>query len=220
MGNETEDSYEMFNLQGTPGKPFLVTVELNNCAIEMEIDTGASLSIISEEIYNSLWATESRPKLQPTTVKLHTYTKESITVLWSITIEVCYKGQSKALPLLVVAGDPVYYLMELKLDWQELYQINQSEMTLKTILDKHKSVFNDKLGEAVGITAKLHASSNTKPYFCRCDGINAMGLIRLTHANAFGIYVTLAKPTIRDTIDCGFSSPFPPSYRRSCPSFF
>ena len=61
----------------------------------MEIDTGASLSIISEETYNSLWVTGSRPKLQPTTVNLHIYTKESITALGSITIDVCYKASRK-----------------------------------------------------------------------------------------------------------------------------
>ena len=35
------------------------------------------------------------------------------------------------------------------------------------IIGKHKAVFKDELGEAVGITAKLHVSSNTKPYFYR-----------------------------------------------------
>ena len=28
-------------------------------------------------------------------------------------------------------------------------------------------MFKDELGEAVGITAELHVSTNTKPYFCR-----------------------------------------------------
>lgn len=59
------------------------------------------------------------------------------------------------------------WLTDLKLDWQELYQINQADVTLQTILDKHKSVFNEELGEAKGITAKLHVSPNTQPYFCR-----------------------------------------------------
>ena len=74
--------------------------------------------------------------------------------------------------LLVVAGmGPSLlgrnWLTDLKLDWQELYQINQADVTLQTILDKHKSVFNEELGEAKGITAKLHVSPNTQPYFCR-----------------------------------------------------
>lgn len=33
VSNESDESYEMFNVQETPGKPFLVTVQLNNCAM-------------------------------------------------------------------------------------------------------------------------------------------------------------------------------------------
>ena len=61
MSEDTADSYDMFNLQGTQGKPFIVPVQLNGCTLEMEIDTGASLSIISRDFqpklnfWNSLW---------------------------------------------------------------------------------------------------------------------------------------------------------------------
>ena len=126
----------MFNIRGTQGQPYRVTVQLNNRNLEMEIDTGVSLSIISDKTYQSLWTSQPKPDLQPTTVKLHIYTQESITVLGSITVDVAYKGQSKTLSLLVVAGqDPSLlgrnWLKELQLDWQELYQINQSEDTLQ-----------------------------------------------------------------------------------------
>ena len=172
IGSDTSDSYEMFNIRGTQGQPYRVTVQLNNCNLEMEIDTGASLSIISDETYQSFWTSQPKPELQPTTVKLHTYTQESITVLGSITVDVAYKGQSKTLSLLVVAGQGPSllgrnWLKELQLDWQELYQINQSKDALQALLQKHKTVFKEELGEAVGITAKLHVSTNIKPYFCR-----------------------------------------------------
>lgn len=42
MENNTPDStncYEMFNLSGTQGRPYSVTVELKDCNLEMEIDT-------------------------------------------------------------------------------------------------------------------------------------------------------------------------------------
>ena len=174
IDSDTSDSYEMFNIRGTQGQPYRVTVQLNNCNLEMEIDTGASLSIISDETYQSFWTSQPKPELQPTTVKLHTYTQDSITVLASITVDVAYKGQSKTLSLLVVAGQGPSllgrnWLKELQLDWQELYQINQSEDTLQALLQKHKTVFKEELGEAVGITAKLHVSTNIKPYFAGPD---------------------------------------------------
>ena len=102
-------------------------------------------------------------------MKLHTYTKEPIKVLELITVHVCYKEQRKSMPLLVVAGHGPSllgrdWLGQLKLDWQELYQVNQPEHSLQAILDKHKALFKDEIGEAVGITAKLHVSTNTKSY--------------------------------------------------------
>ena len=171
--SDMSDSYEMFNLSGTQGKPYFVNVQLNNCDLEMEVDTGASLSIMSEQTYHSfLMANPVMLGIAADHSEAHTYTKEPIKVLGIITVHVCYKEQKKSMPLLVVTGHGPSllgrdWLAQLKLDWQELYQVNQSEHTLQTILDKHKAVFKDDLGKVVEITAKLHVSTNTKPYFCR-----------------------------------------------------
>ena len=107
-------------------KPLTVTVKANNCDLEMEVDSGASLSIIREVTYQSLWAAESKPPLKPTDVKLHTYAKETLQVLGSTEMEVTYTEQSKCLPLLVVGCNRPSllgknWLAELKLEW--LYSI-------------------------------------------------------------------------------------------------
>ena len=133
--------------------------------------TGASLSIISEKTFCALWPLQARPKLQTSSVKLHTYTKEAIKVLSSITVKVAYKTQVKDLPLLVVAGEGPSllgrnWLAVLKLDWHELHLITRDN-ELQIILNSHSSIFNEELGKAVGITATLHVSDNAKPYFCR-----------------------------------------------------
>ena len=55
MKNVDDDSdgsdAEMFTVVRTQSKekPYLVTVELDGVPLEMEVDTGASLSVISEE---------------------------------------------------------------------------------------------------------------------------------------------------------------------------
>ena len=53
----TEDSgdYSMYNVTGSPVQPLKVTVIANSANLEMEVDTGASTSIISEQTYNQLW---------------------------------------------------------------------------------------------------------------------------------------------------------------------
>ena len=45
----TDDSYDMFTLSSRSSNPFTTIVEINGTSTEMEIDTGASKSIISEE---------------------------------------------------------------------------------------------------------------------------------------------------------------------------
>ena len=167
--SDTSESYELFNLQETRSKPLVVTVKLNNSTAHMELDTGASLSIISEKKFCSLWSTQARPELQSSSVKLHTYTKQAIEVLGSITVKVTYKTQVKDLPLLVVAGEGPSllgrnWLTELQLDWHELHQMTHTK-DLQTILNNHSLIFNKELGKAVGITATLHVSDNAKPFF-------------------------------------------------------
>ena len=137
----------------------------------MKIDTGAAVSLISEKTYKTQWSSQMQPKLKASDVRLHTYTKERIDVLGSIVVEVVHKGQRKSLQLLVVAGEgPSLFgrdwLMELQLDWCELYRVQQS-ITLQEIFNHHAPVFKEELGEAKGVTAKLHVSNTVKPCFCR-----------------------------------------------------
>ena len=101
---EQEDNsevYTMYNLQGAKVDPIRVVVRIGDQELPMEVDTGASLSIISEETYHSLTKT---PALLPTQARLCTYTGEPLPVLDSITVAVHYKHQQRTLPLLVVKG--------------------------------------------------------------------------------------------------------------------
>ena len=51
--------------------------------LTMEVDTGASISLISEATYRNLWQSNI-PQLQPTEKVLSTYTSESLEVLGSL----------------------------------------------------------------------------------------------------------------------------------------
>ena len=70
--NQPNIAYPMFTFPGK-GQPIVVTVKTNGSELLMEMDTGASLSIISESTYHSLSAL---PELNSTDVTLHTYTGE------------------------------------------------------------------------------------------------------------------------------------------------
>ena len=57
----------------------------------MELDTGASASILSGETYERLWPKEKRPHLKHSSQKLNTYTGEILDVEGTIDVEVSYK---------------------------------------------------------------------------------------------------------------------------------
>ena len=49
--SEAADVYSMFQLSGSGTAPLLVTVNVNQVNLQMEIDTGASVSVINKKTY-------------------------------------------------------------------------------------------------------------------------------------------------------------------------
>ena len=166
---QREDSYTLFSLgKDQKNDPILVTVFLNGQIIEMQLDTGASVSIISETTYKSLWS--QPPKLSPSNVKLHTYTGEAIAVLGSLEVEVVYKHQRARLPLLVAKGKGPSligrdWLQTLRLDWKEINAIYKSKSDLDVLLEQYSDVFGSQLGELQGIEADIQVDCQAVPKF-------------------------------------------------------
>ncbi|XP_062515979.1 uncharacterized protein LOC134191378 [Corticium candelabrum] len=65
-----------------------VRVIVNDREVEMELDTGASNTILSSNTYYKLWASEKRAKLHHTTTRLRAYGGHNIKVLRSIQVTV------------------------------------------------------------------------------------------------------------------------------------
>ena len=108
-GDDKDDtpygSEQLFNVGGRKSSPpLMVTVEVSRAELQMEVDTRASVSIISHETYTKLWEEKDRPRLHHSARKLHTYTGEELVVKGKITVDVGYEDQRKSLPLLVVEG--------------------------------------------------------------------------------------------------------------------
>ena len=82
--------------------PITVSLRVNQVETTMEVDTGASVSIMSETTYQKLWPEGNFP-LQPSDAKLRTYTGESLCILGSIPAHVQYADQEASRTLLVVS---------------------------------------------------------------------------------------------------------------------
>lgn len=92
----------------------------------MEVDTRATLSVISEQTFKTLFNTASAPRLGAS-AKLKAYTGEEIKLLGQTTIEVSYKGQVKELGLLVVPGTRQSLLGR---NWLSQLQLDCSQINL------------------------------------------------------------------------------------------
>ena len=97
----TSDSGEwgIFTVQSrleTTQPSIIVQLKINNEEVVMELDTGASLTIMSE---NTLKQKLPNVKLQPSTVILKTYSGEQLKVLGQAQVKVTYKAQEVTAPL-------------------------------------------------------------------------------------------------------------------------
>ena len=52
--SEDESHHHLFTITHNPSKPYLLDVFLNNVPVKMELDTGASVSVINEPTYRSI----------------------------------------------------------------------------------------------------------------------------------------------------------------------
>ena len=124
--------------------------------LHMEVDTGASLSLINETMFKALWDADDTPSIQQTEVKLWTYTGQKIHLLESITVTAETSGQQARLPLLVGEGSGPSHLgrnwsAKLHLAWKEIISVCPS-----SILEQHQEVFEPGLGTIKGVEAKLY----------------------------------------------------------------
>ena len=105
-----------------------IPVELNGIHLLMELDTGAGVSIISQEFYNRHFM---ETPLQPCDTRLRTYTEHPVQVSGQFLVQLKYQNQTVTVPLLVVKGPgPSLFgknwLSRVKLDWKKICSIRVS----------------------------------------------------------------------------------------------
>lgn len=164
---QTEDhqdqEYTMFHVQSGPNKPYKTVVQTKGKPLSMEIDTGASVYVVGEEMPQE---GQSTLELQKSTVWLRTYTGELITVGGSALIPVEHNGQRLAL---VTAGNgpPLLgrdWLAALHLDWKMISSVG-THPSLQQVLGKYADDFKEGLGELRGVEAKIHLNKEERPRF-------------------------------------------------------
>ena len=165
-GDET-----IFCIKETNTHSLHVELELNNELVPFEVDTGATVSIMSHSSFKQYLP---QVKLVNTEVALQTYTAEPMQVLGEATVQVKYGDYCGTLKVYVVNGTGpnlmgLNWLQHIRLDWKSLgvAVVKNKPQSISDILEQYQVVFRDELGTMKDFTAKLEIKSNTKPKFCR-----------------------------------------------------
>ena len=174
--DDVHDEYDLFQVNGSSrtSQPLEVPVEIEGRSLIMELDNGASVTLISESVFNKLCL--DKP-LRLSSSRLSTYSGERLPVLGQLQVNVTCGDQQARLPLHVVAGHGSSllgrdWLRTLRLDWNCIQQVQSTVNTnLHSLLQKHQAVFDDQLGLLKGFEAKIHVDPTAKPVFCRARSI-------------------------------------------------
>lgn len=177
--NFTEDSpnnenptaaYSMFAFRTKSTTPYQVAISIHGTPIVMEVDTGASLSVISEATYVDLHRAGRAPPLVNSDVILRTYTGEEVKPKGSFVATVSYEGKEFQLPLLVVNGEgPALlgrnWLEEIRLNWPMIKKLTPVNGQLHKVIQSYPQLFQEGLGTLNGATAKIHVNPSATPVF-------------------------------------------------------
>ncbi|XP_011408756.1 PREDICTED: uncharacterized protein K02A2.6-like, partial [Amphimedon queenslandica] len=137
--------------------PIQVNVTINGKELVMELDTGASVSIISEKTFDDVL--RETITLQPSKVSLTSYSGHELKVIGQAEVMITYQSLVVTVPLVVVRGKgPSLFgrnwLQKIKLDWKSIKNVNHST-ALNDVFQKHSSLFQEKLGKLEGMEATI-----------------------------------------------------------------
>ena len=151
--------------------PITVELQVNKKNLLMEVDMGASVSVISMKTYKKLFPNIS---LNASTVRLKTYAGEPMPVAGEIDVKVQYGSQVCTLSLTVVEGSgPSLFgrdwLHHLTLDWKTigLAPLDTSCTEVEALEKKYKEVFSPGLGTLRNFKAHITVKQGACPAFHR-----------------------------------------------------
>ena len=95
MGGDEVNVYELYKCSSDSNdKGIMISVQVNGADLDMELDTGASVSVMGSDTFNALWS-QDRPTIHHTTAQLRTYTNDTIETMGTVEVTVLYNGQVK-----------------------------------------------------------------------------------------------------------------------------
>ena len=169
---DEEENYHLYSINSaSKPRPYKSKCEINGTPIDLEIDNGASLTLVSEQTFRERWPTT---QLSTSDITLRSYTGESIPVLGCVDVNVKCGNQVATLPLVVVKGEGPSllgrnWLSQLKLNWHEIFWSHNP--ALSEVLEKFKTVFEPGLGTVNGYKAQILVDSAARPKYFKARSV-------------------------------------------------
>ncbi|KAL1421133.1 hypothetical protein MTO96_023440 [Rhipicephalus appendiculatus] len=161
--------YEMWQVRAPDhdGSPYRVEVSVNGTSLIMELDTGASVSVVSEETFRRTFPS---CRLEPSSVMLKGYTSGELAPVQVSLPATVRLGNHVCRDVLHVVPGRCPSLMGR--GWmKDLGIALRNVMDVKAITSveghvaEYASVFDDTLGTFKGVSAKIKIEDNAKPRF-------------------------------------------------------
>ena len=157
-----------------PPAPIMVTAAINDVNLEMEVDTGAAVSLLPTSLYQTHFP--SHP-LRPSKLQLSAYSGDSIQARGVLSVTAAVNGKTERADLYVVdtRGPPLLgreWLMKFPLDWTRIKHLrsesagNVPEAVL-ALKEKYADVFSNDQGCLRGVQAKLQLQPGAQPKFVK-----------------------------------------------------
>ena len=159
----------LHHVGGANTPPIKVPLYINGVEHYFELDTGASVTIMPQEVCRKLFPRGTM--MRKSSLLLKTYSGESIPVLGELDVDVQYEQQQHKLRLAVVAGEGPSllgrdWLNHVKLNWREIKAMStHAAGSWECLLEKYGELFADDVGNIESFTAKLYVDPTVPPKF-------------------------------------------------------
>ena len=175
------EDYNMYTITGSRPEPMTYSIKVDGKPLLMEVDTGATLSIISHDTMIKHWG-DHPPVLRTSKDRLRTYTGEIIQIQGIADVTVQDKnGKSRILPLAVISGTGLSllgrnWLNEVPIDWPAVHfcKTNEPNSALTDVLDKHPVLFEDSQQVADTGMAKIYVADTPAPRYWKARNLAYM----------------------------------------------
>lgn len=165
------------------GEPIMLSLIVEGVPLQMELDTGAAVSVMSLGQFRSLFPTVP---LKETKLTLRTYTSEPVKPCGVCFLRIEHNDQCQRLPLYVLpqSGPALFgrnWLQQVRIDWSQVRGLQQLQCErslsaqrlpeLQSLLDRHKDLFKNELGTIRGEKATLVFKDGKTPKFFKARSV-------------------------------------------------